>query len=340
MASEAPGPVLIRHPLTDPKTGLVSGEWAFWFEQLRSVLATAPAVVSATPSGTYSDGSVPWLSVNKLGSRLADLIGRSASDLDSGTLAVDRVPSQIPADRISTGIVDNPEFDTLDGITGNIQQQLNAKMVRPPTRNAGWVNFFPANQTAALVGFPGPLSSAGETATDVSQPDRLYKEYASTAVDWSGVRIGGPPFFIANRYDPTFVVDLWTGPVLTNLRIWAALVSDNLFSLDTGNVSLVGFRYSTAVGDPGWVGMCADGLAADFESTGLIAAIAPNTHYVLSLTVSGDGTLATFRVNEGAALTLAVHLPSTIAMGWQVGFDNLDGAAKSLNLGKVFLEWD
>lgn len=39
MATEAPGPVLVRQPVTDPKTGLVSGEWAFWFEQLRTQLA-------------------------------------------------------------------------------------------------------------------------------------------------------------------------------------------------------------------------------------------------------------------------------------------------------------
>jgi len=50
-----------------------------------------------------------------------------ASLLTSGTLAAARLPSNINAASIANGTVDNTEFQTLNGVTSNIQNQLDNK---------------------------------------------------------------------------------------------------------------------------------------------------------------------------------------------------------------------
>jgi len=49
-----------------------------------------------------------------------------------GTIPAGDIPSGISAIKISSGLVDNAEFDRLDGVTSNIQTQLDAKV--PQTR--------------------------------------------------------------------------------------------------------------------------------------------------------------------------------------------------------------
>ena len=51
----------------------------------------------------------------------------NASNISTGTLAEARLPNGISATRIGIGLVDASEFDRLNGVTSNIQTQINSK---------------------------------------------------------------------------------------------------------------------------------------------------------------------------------------------------------------------
>lgn len=72
-------------------------------------------------------GDYDWAQIDKTTSSLLDLATRSASDLNTGTLPVGRVPTGIPATSIGTGAIDNAHLNFLADVTGLIQAQLNAK---------------------------------------------------------------------------------------------------------------------------------------------------------------------------------------------------------------------
>lgn len=90
------------------------------------------------PAVNIADGSVDntkFEYLNTLSSNVQDQIDakadsvhtHDASDIDSGVLHVDRIPSGIDAGKLHDGSVSNAEFGRLDGVTSNIQTQLNAK---------------------------------------------------------------------------------------------------------------------------------------------------------------------------------------------------------------------
>jgi len=54
--------------------------------------------------------------------------GRWLFDGDNGTIPIDILPSNIPADKIANGSVSNQEFQALNGINDNIQSQLDNKL--------------------------------------------------------------------------------------------------------------------------------------------------------------------------------------------------------------------
>lgn len=104
-----------------------------------------------------ASAAIAWTKISKSGSSLADLGTRSAGDLSSGTLLAARMPAltgditmtagttataiaagvivnadintnaQIDATKIGTAGITNTEFGYLDGVTSNIQTQLNNK---------------------------------------------------------------------------------------------------------------------------------------------------------------------------------------------------------------------
>lgn len=115
---------------------------------------TAGVIVDADINAS---AAITWTKISKTGSSLADLITRSAGDLSSGTLLAARMPAltgditmtagttttaiaagvivnadinasaQIDATKIGTAGITNTEFGYLDGVTSNIQTQLNSK---------------------------------------------------------------------------------------------------------------------------------------------------------------------------------------------------------------------
>jgi len=127
------------------------------------ITSAAGSTVTAISAGVIVDADVNssaaigWTKISKTGSSLADLVTRSAGDLSSGTLLAARMPAlsgditmtagttttaiaagvivnadinasaQIDATKIGTAGITNTEFGYLDGLTSNIQAQLNAK---------------------------------------------------------------------------------------------------------------------------------------------------------------------------------------------------------------------
>ncbi|MEK4520027.1 hypothetical protein NSS64_32610 [Paenibacillus sp. FSL H8-0122] len=119
------------------------------------VTSIAPGVI--VDADVNSAAAIAWSKLSKSGASLADLPTRSAADLTSGTLPAARLPAatgdvtspagsnvftltpgiivdadvsnaaQINATKIGTGGITNTEFGYLDGVTGNIQWQLDAK---------------------------------------------------------------------------------------------------------------------------------------------------------------------------------------------------------------------
>ena len=99
-----------------PTTTTISGTPSVYSSRIRNVTNGS---ADAIPNRQYVD--------EEIATRAAASHVHSGADITSGTVAVARLPTAIPADSISTGVVSNAEFDTLDGVTSSIQTQLNGK---------------------------------------------------------------------------------------------------------------------------------------------------------------------------------------------------------------------
>ena len=80
--------------------------------QVNGIITVCPDNVRLKTGKTLIETYIPSLDASKIG---------------SGTFAVARIPTAIPAINIGGGGVDNTEFGYLDGVTSAIQTQLNAK---------------------------------------------------------------------------------------------------------------------------------------------------------------------------------------------------------------------
>ena len=94
--------------------------------QVNGIITVCPDNVRLKTGKTLIETYIPSLDASKIG---------------SGTFAVARLPTAIPAINIGGGGVDNTEFGYLDGVTSSVQTQLNALLPAssnklPPTPTA------------------------------------------------------------------------------------------------------------------------------------------------------------------------------------------------------------
>jgi hypothetical protein len=131
---------------------------------------------------------------------------------------------------------------------------------------------------------------------------------------------------------------------ITNVRFKLGLYnSDTMPSGDTiAPTKGVEFRYSTAIPDGGWVGVCGSGAAQTVSST--IAAIAANTTYILTMTSPVGGASVTFTVSDkqGTLLgtqTVSTNIPTGTSLGVNAGLATTTGVVqKAMGISLFYME--
>lgn len=103
-------------------------------------------------------------------------------------------------------------------------------------------------------------------------------------------------------FDLSFIV-LTDASAITTIRYMIGMGVNNE-NADPVTANWIGFRYSTASSDGGWVGVVYDGTQA---VTATVATIAANTRYVLRIRKVGSTVF--FSVNGGTEISQATHVP-------------------------------
>lgn len=148
----------------------------------RTVTVRAGGTLTFDSGSTLSLGAgvVPWSSVNKTGSSLADLATRSASDLSSGTLPDARFPATLPttsgvnltalnATQLTSGTIPNARFPaTIPASDGSLLTNLNAsQLVTGTVPDARFPAALPAVSGANLTNLNGSAITSGTVPTGV-----------------------------------------------------------------------------------------------------------------------------------------------------------------------------
>jgi len=182
-----------------------------------------------------------------------------------------------------------------------------------------------ASSTVQAIGTAAPTLIA---ATNVES-----NETDGTWVDWTFTTSAALAGFKSTTFDLLrsgadiiYTVVMETGSVITNMRGWLGLTSAAITASDTLPGDGAAFRYSTAAGDPGWVGVVRNGTSQSVS--GKVADIAASTKYRLRIRISNADGKIYFSVNDGAEVSLSSNLPrNTVNLGYQNSFNNTNGVA-------------
>lgn len=111
---------------------------------------------------------------------------------------------------------------------------------------------------------------------------------------------------------------------LTNIRVWMVM-SDvyvgNVSHLkaDVPDISVIGFRYSTAAGDANWQAVCGTGGSQTVVDTGILADVALHAFGF----AIGNGSVV-FTIDGNTVATIFANIPlSTVRMGDVLSMDNI-----------------
>ena len=151
----------------------------------------------------------------------------------------------------------------------------------------------------------------------------------TSAVAGNGAGINSASQLTMAQCDPTWTCVMRTGLSIADVRIWVLLMNGATSDVDefAAARNYMGFRFSTVVGDPGWVGVTKDGTTQ--AVTAKVADIAADTIYKLKVRKSGNNLY--FSVNDGAELNHTLNLPSaTSQLSWYAFVYTQAGATKSL----------
>jgi hypothetical protein len=170
-----------------------------------------------------------------------------------------------------------------------------------------------ANATAQGVGIASPtLANAGANSNDSSTTfmTLVTTAAAGNIAGWITTSFN----LIRASYDPVIEVLVKTGAAadLANQRVWIGLVDADITNVDTlaAGRKFIGFRYSSAAADPGWMPVLNDGTTQNV-GTVLGGAIAASTVYKLRVRILSSGTpTAYFSVNDGAEQAMTTNFPA------------------------------
>lgn len=100
-------------------------------QYINSVTSNVQSQLDAVVASVVSEAATRAADDSGLASSLAGKANtshtHSGADITTGTVPVAAIPTAIPAASIANGTVDNTEFQTLNGVTSNIQNQLDNK---------------------------------------------------------------------------------------------------------------------------------------------------------------------------------------------------------------------
>jgi hypothetical protein len=108
-------------------------------------------------------------------------------------------------------------------------------------------------------------------------------------------------------YDYGFdlVTRIYSPAVITNMRYWFILTTAAITNADANGGHAIGFRYSTAVPDGGWVGYTRNSTGPTQNVTATVANIAADTFYILRIRFVRSGTPTVyFSVNDGTEVSV------------------------------------
>lgn len=134
-------------------------------------------------------------------------------------------------------------------------------------------------------------------------------------------------------FDISFIV-LTDASAITNVRYMFG-VGINNESADPVSANMIAFRFSTAAGDAGWVGVTFDGTQS---VTTTVSAIAVNSRYVLRIRkVSGT---VFFSVNGTTEVSTSTHVPTNNVYASIVGrVTALSNAVKSMWFARLWVDY-
>lgn len=190
----------------------------------------------------------------------------------------------------------------------------------------------------------GWTTTSGGLITDVVDASGPWRRMSVTAVDGSNsfTRINSFGGVWAD-WNPTLMFRIRTG-VITNVRFWLGLWSTNpTNNNDTGATTAdkaVSFRYSTGASDAGWMPFKIDSGAVTVGTS--VANIAASTVYSLRISISGNGTLATFGVTPLGGVEATQTLALTALTGTRLDFKayiySRGVAVKAIDMANVYQE--
>jgi hypothetical protein len=194
----------------------------------------------------------------------------------------------------------------------------------------------------------------GSTATNIQDATGAYLRRnsqnnalgAAAGIIDTGLNNGTPTSSVGSqfRHRPVLHLNMKTGAVITNCRIWV-LLTDSIISDGDGDTPVgnyIGFRYSTtADGTAFWRTISSDGSGSATVKTTTVA-ITADTNYLLSIDAS-DPTAVKFYINKQLVAThsIADLLPgSTAYLSYEAIVITLELATKQICLANMVLASD
>jgi hypothetical protein len=290
--------------------------------------------------------AIAWSKISKIGAQLSDVIGSAilpvqnggtGADLSAtggagkylqqssagaavtvGTIAATDLPAGIDAAKIADGTVSNAEYQYINSLRSNAQDQLDAKMPAIFTRRQWWMHMFPGN--LAPIGVALPAIAIAGNMTDGSSTDYQGTTWtlgAAATGSTIGPRINGTIPILRWSNDPAYRCRMKTGPDVTSIRLNYGLFTATTMNADGGTATCAIFRFSTVAGDTNWQAITNDGSATGtITDTGI--AVAASTEYELAIIPSGDGTTAKFYINGALVATHTTKMPAAGSLFWPI----------------------
>jgi len=177
------------------------------------------------------------------------------------------------------------------------------------------------------------------TQTAVLASTNLILNYASGAVSGNDAGIRSSQLLLCQPIlNPDFQAVIRSPSTMTNVRIWAGLIS----AVNTNSDTLAGhgacFRYSTVVGDAGWLPITRDGATQNPGTA--IGTVVADTLYRLRMRTLDAGVTWKFSVNGSAEQDVVANVPgTTTSLGFDVRVYTQTAGSRNIGMSRIQLQY-